>query len=49
MNRTLRTIIVLAGVACFVAAAMSAAGWVDLNSTALALAGFACWLGSTLP
>lgn len=48
MNRTARTIFVVVGVACFVAAAMSAAGWIDLNSTALALAGFGAWLASTL-
>lgn len=50
MTITLRTILGLAGVACFLAAAFAAAGWwVGPNVTALALAGFACWLASTLP
>jgi hypothetical protein len=50
MNRTLRTILIVAGVACFAVAAVAAAGWISgPNVTALALAGLACWLASTLP
>lgn len=46
----LRTVLVVAGVACFLVAAVAAAGWIaGPNATALALAGFACWLAATLP
>lgn len=49
MTRTARTILIAAGVICLAAAAAAAAGWVAGNSTALALAGLALWLASTLP
>jgi hypothetical protein len=49
MNPTVRFLIVLAGVACFAAAAVCELGWWlrDANPTGLALAGFAFWLAST--
>ena len=50
MSRTVRTIIVLAGVACFAVAAIAAAGWwTTPNVAALTLCGLGCWLASTLP
>lgn len=50
MNRTVRAIVVVAGVAALLTGAATAAGWVDgPNVTALALVGLACWLASTLP
>jgi hypothetical protein len=50
MNRTARILLIVAGVACFAAAAAATFGWVDdLNPTGVALLGFACWLASTLP
>lgn len=49
MDRTLRTILVVLGVACFVAGAGSAFGWWSASATGFAFAGFAFWLASTLP
>lgn len=50
MNRTLRLILVVCGVACFVIAALTAAGWIpEINANAFALLGFAFWLASTAP
>lgn len=54
MNRkTIRTMLVVAGVACFAVAALASFGWLpgdpDVNVTGVALGGFACWLGSSLP
>lgn len=50
MKRTIRIVLVAVGVACFVVAATSAAGWFkDPDPFALALTGFACWLASTAP
>jgi hypothetical protein len=51
MNRsTVRIILVVGGVALFVAGALAAAGWVHgPDVAACALGGLACWLASTLP
>ena len=50
MSRALRIAVVLLGVACFVAAAAAAFGWLPrANPTGLALVALACWLASTLP
>lgn len=50
MNRTLRTIVIVCGGACFAAAAVAAFGWAPkLNPTGLALCGFGLWLASTAP
>lgn len=49
MTPTLRTILVVLGVACFVAGAGSGFGWWNASATGFGLLGFACWLGSTLP
>lgn len=50
MNRTLRTILVIAGVACFAASAAASFGWLpDANAQGLALGAFGFWLASTLP
>ena len=50
MDRTVRIIIIVAGVLCYAAGAAKAAGWSDFgNATAWALIGFAFWLASTLP
>lgn len=49
MTRTVRSILIVAGVFCLGAAATAAAGWTDGNVAALALVGLAFWLASTLP
>ena len=45
---TFRIIVTFVGVVLFLAAAVSAFGWVDGNATGLALLAFACWLASKL-
>lgn len=48
-NPVLRTIVILAGVVCFVLAGLAAFGVVATgNPTGFGLLGFACWLASTL-
>lgn len=48
MNPTLRTIVIVVGVVCFAVAALAAFGVFAANVNGFALAGFACWLASTL-
>lgn len=48
MKENVRVVIVVAGCALFVAAALVSFDVIDGNATGLALLGFACWLASRL-
>lgn len=50
-RRAIRAALVITGAVCFAVAALATFDWVGggrLNVTGLALAGFACWVASTL-
>lgn len=50
MTRTIRTVLVVVGVACFAVAGAAAAGWVpDPDPLACGLFGLGFWLASTAP
>jgi hypothetical protein len=51
MDRTLRIILIVLGIVCFVVGALVSFGsWGDgPNASGMALLGFAFWLASTLP